>query len=85
MRSDRRFLSQNRLEDVIQQIVAGTNRYVNESSPIVDARLEDGSRVNVCAETGRIERTDRDDPEVSERGCYDGTTDLMGKSPERGG
>ena len=45
--SDRRFLSQNRLEDVIQQIVAGTNRYVNESSPIVDARLEDGSRVNV--------------------------------------
>ena len=47
VRSDRRFLSQNRLEDVIQQIVAGTNRYVNESSPIVDARLEDGSRVNV--------------------------------------
>ena len=47
VRSDRRFLSQNRLEDVIQQIVAGTNRYVNESSPIADARLEDGSRVNV--------------------------------------
>ena len=33
--------------DVIQQIVSGTNRYVNELSPIVDARLEDGSRVNV--------------------------------------
>lgn len=47
VRSDRRFLSQNRLEDVIQQIVSGTNRYVNEVSPIVDARLEDGSRVNV--------------------------------------
>ena len=47
VRSDRRFLSQNRLEDVIQQIVAGTNRDVNESSPIADARLEDGSRVNV--------------------------------------
>ena len=47
VRSDRRFLSQNRLEDVIQQIVAGTNRYVNERSPIADARLEDGSRVNV--------------------------------------
>lgn len=33
--------------DVIQQIVAGANRVVNESSPIVDARLADGSRVNV--------------------------------------
>lgn len=47
MKSDRRFLSQSKLEDVIQQIVAGTNRYVNELYPIVDARLEDGSRVNV--------------------------------------
>ena len=47
IRSDRRFLSEEKLEDVIQQIVAGTNRYVNELSPIVDARLEDGSRVNV--------------------------------------
>lgn len=47
IRSDRRFLSVEKLEDVIQQIVAGTNRYVNELSPIADARLEDGSRVNV--------------------------------------
>lgn len=46
-RSDRRFLSENRLLDVIQQIVGESNRYVNESSPIVDARLNDGSRVNV--------------------------------------
>lgn len=45
--SDKRFVSVSKLEDVIQQIVAGTNRYVNESSPIVDARLNDGSRVNV--------------------------------------
>ena len=45
--SDKRFVSGSKLEDVIQQIVAGTNRYVNEASPIVDARLEDGSRVNV--------------------------------------
>lgn len=46
-RSERKFLSLEKLEDVIQQIVSGTNRYVNESSPIVDVRLEDGSRVNV--------------------------------------
>ena len=42
-----RFVSVAKLEDVIQQIAAGANRYVNEASPIVDARLEDGSRVNV--------------------------------------
>lgn len=36
-----------KLGDVIQQIVAGCNRSVNEASPIVDARLSDGSRVNV--------------------------------------
>lgn len=43
----KRFLSKTKLEDVIQQIVASANRIVNEASPIVDARLEDGSRVNV--------------------------------------
>ena len=32
---------------MIQQIVGEANRYVNETSPIVDARLGDGSRVNV--------------------------------------
>ena len=41
------FTSAEKLENVIQQIVAGSNRIVNEASPIVDARLPDGSRVNV--------------------------------------
>lgn len=41
------FESREKLQDVIQQIVAGCNRVVNETSPIVDARLENGSRVNV--------------------------------------
>lgn len=41
------FADRSKLEDVVQQIVAGANRIVNEASPIVDARLEDGSRVNV--------------------------------------
>lgn len=41
------FSDRQKLEDVVQQIVAGANRIVNEASPIVDARLEDGSRVNV--------------------------------------
>lgn len=47
IRWDKSFESNEKLEDVIQQIVAGANRQVNESSPIVDARLADGSRVNV--------------------------------------
>lgn len=46
-RWDKSFESNEKLEDVIQQIVAGANRQVNEASPIVDARLADGSRVNV--------------------------------------
>lgn len=41
------FESVEKLQDVIQQIVAGCNRVVNEASPIVDARLPDGSRVNI--------------------------------------
>jgi len=44
---EKRFITRTKLEDVIQQIVAGSNRIVNEASPIVDARLSDGSRVNV--------------------------------------
>ena len=43
----KKFLSKEKLEDVIQQIVGKCNRTVNESSPIVDVRLQDGSRVNV--------------------------------------
>lgn len=45
--TDKKFLSKGKLEDVVQQMVAGCNRVVNEATPIVDARLEDGSRVNV--------------------------------------
>lgn len=47
IQSDKRFGSRKKLEDVIQQMVAETNRMVNESVPIVDTRLSDGSRVNV--------------------------------------
>lgn len=41
------FDSEEQLEDMIQQIVSRVNRMVNVSNPIVDARLEDGSRVHV--------------------------------------
>lgn len=41
------FEDQERLEDIIQQIVSRINRRVNTSSPIADARLPDGSRVHI--------------------------------------
>ena len=41
------FESNEKLEDVVQQIVSLSNRTVNASSPIVDSRLPDGSRVNI--------------------------------------
>lgn len=46
-KTDKKFQTVEKLEDVIQQIVASCNRVVNESSPIVDGRISDGSRVNV--------------------------------------
>lgn len=44
---DGRFESEERYMDIIQQIVSKCNRVVNGANPIVDARLENGSRVNV--------------------------------------
>lgn len=41
------FLARERVEDIAQQIVGKCNRIVNESVPIVDARLENGARVNI--------------------------------------
>ena len=46
-KSDKAFESPDRLMTVIQQIVGAADRMVNESSPIVDVILSDGSRVNV--------------------------------------
>ena len=49
-RWERSFESREQLLDLIQQIVGRVNRMVNTASPIVDARLEDGSRVHVVLE-----------------------------------
>lgn len=46
-RWNKHFESKEKLEDIIQQMVSKSNRTVNEANPIVDARLEDGSRVHV--------------------------------------
>lgn len=47
VRWDKRFKSNEQLEDMIQKIVSSVNRSVNIFTPIADARLEDGSRVHV--------------------------------------
>ena len=46
-RLELQFESIQKLEDIIQVMVTTVNRTVNESTPIVDARLKDGSRINV--------------------------------------
>ncbi len=48
------FSSEDRLLDVIRQIVGRVNRTVNEKSPVVDARLPDGSRVNAVVAPAAI-------------------------------
>ncbi len=47
IKSELHFESEEKLQNVIQQIVSDCNRTVNEASPIVDARLQNGARVNV--------------------------------------
>jgi pilus assembly protein CpaF len=45
--SDARFTDEERVRAVIERIVTPLGRRIDESSPLVDARLADGSRVNV--------------------------------------
>lgn len=72
--TDKKFLSKGKLEDVVQQMVAGCNRVVNEATPIVDARLEDGqSKCGTAA--GCAQWADRYDQKVSEKQDYDGDDD----------
>jgi len=46
-RTDARFISEEHLRRIIERIVSSVGRRIDESSPMVDARLADGSRVNV--------------------------------------
>lgn len=52
---DKQFSGKEKLEDVIQKIVAKNNRVVNEAMPIADARLEDGSRIHIVLEPVAID------------------------------
>ncbi|MDO5410918.1 MAG: CpaF family protein [Lachnospiraceae bacterium] len=47
-RYEKCFSSEEKLNDIIQKMVSSANRVVNETTPVVDARLPDGSRINVA-------------------------------------
>lgn len=49
------FSSDEKLENVVQQIAAMSNRSVNEADPIADARLPDGSRVNIIMKPAALD------------------------------
>ncbi len=44
------FYSKEVLEDIIQKIAGSQNKIINETNPIIDTRLSDGSRVNIVLE-----------------------------------
>ena len=73
--TDKKFLSKGKLEDVVQQMVAGCNRVVNEATPIVDARLEGWIQSKCGTAAGCAQWTDRYDQKVSEKQDYDGDDD----------
>lgn len=60
------FTSKEKLLDVVQRIAAQSNKIVNESTPIIDTRLADGSRVNIVMNPIAI-----DGPAVTIRKFYD--------------
>ena len=47
IRTDQSFFDEEEVYRLIDQIVAPTNRMVNESRPVADSRLPDGSRVHI--------------------------------------
>ena len=61
---DAQFGSEAHLRRTIDKIVGRIGRRVDEASPMVDARLPDGSRVNAVIPPDRPRRRHADDPEV---------------------
>ncbi len=57
IRSKEHFSSEEKLNDIIQNIVARNNKIVNESNPIVDTRLADGSRVNIVLKPAAVDHS----------------------------
>ena len=77
---DKSFTSREKLEDVIQQIAGRCNRVINESMPIVDARLENGARVNAVISPVALNGSYSYHKKISGHSHYNGQTDRAWKS-----
>ena len=76
-RTDVRFVDDSHVMRIIDKIVSQVGRRVDEASPMVDARLPDGSRVNAIIPPLALTRPDGDDPEVLARPVHDQRPDLV--------
>jgi len=72
-----RFTDEHHLRRIINKIVAQVGRRVDESSPMVDARLPDGSRVNAVLPPAVTPRAATHNPQSSPRSGWD-LADLVG-------
>ena len=72
------FSSDAHLRRVIERIVSRVGRRIDESSPLVDARLQDGSRVNAVIPPLAV-----DGPSLTIRKFSRGTTDCRGPDQVR--
>lgn len=84
-RWEKSFVSREKLEDVVQQIAGKCNRVINENSPIVDARLGKRFPCQCGHLSGRVGRTDSDDPPFSGSCDHDGGSDREREYHERSG
>ena len=64
---DAAFVDEEHLRRIIDKMVARVGRRVDEGSPMVDARLPDGSRINAVLPPDRDRRRGADDPQVRRR------------------
>ena len=71
---DAAFVDEPHLRRIIDRIVSRVGRRIDESSPMVDARLPDGSRVNAVRAADRARRVDADDPQVRRGPVHASTT-----------
>ena len=80
-----RFTDESHLRRIINKIVAQVGRRIDESSPLVDARLPDGSRVNAIIPPLSLSGPDRHDPEVQQAPARPGRHDQAGHAHDRDG
>ena len=79
-----RFTGEPQLRRVIERIVARVGRRIDESSPLVDARLEDGSRVNAIIPPLAVERLVAHDPKVRGHAVHGRRPDRLRLAHARG-